>query len=248
MSRVLWREALVPGPEAPTTELSPEFFGERGIRIENVIPLPLANTDIEIPDRRAYRSMSRAAVLMSAVCLKAKYALAPYLAKDPFRVGMYCAVDAGPIDYPSTFEAGQAPREEFHEKFKKLRTPKMYLKQLPNLAPAQIGIFLGIQGPLCVYTHSTAAGIQALEQAERDLRDKVVDAALVCGALSFEDSLQTLRARQQLAAKSSLAEGAGALVLISDDELHDWAHRDYSDQKRSYGMSQPIVQAAQGRI
>ena len=252
MSRVLWAEALVPANDATPQSLSPEIYGEFGIHIPATFPLMMANTDIPLPDGRAYRSMSRAAVLMSAVCLKAESVLAPYLAQDPFSVGLYCAVDNGPTDYPSTRELNSVSREEFAERYRKLRNPKTYLKQLPNLAAAQIGIFLKIQGLMNVYTHSLMAGWQSLEQAELDLDSGLVKTALVCTGFSFEDALETLRSYRQTPKGLILSEGAGAMVLVRDGKRTAWKPNSLSDPPaghstptgRFYGIGNPVINLA----
>lgn len=245
MSRVVWSEKLVPAADVPAQEISPDFYGPEGVRLGNVCPLSFANTDIEIPDTRAYRSMSRAALLMSAVALKARDALKPFLEKDPFSVGVYCAVDSGPVDYPTTYELGLVSPEEFGERFRKIRTPKIYLKQLPNLAPAQIGIFLGLQGPLNIYNHSSHGGVHALDHAERDLHSGVVQAAFVLSGFSFEDSLQAVRARRQVPASVTLCEGAAALLLTPGGTRRDWESTPAiaPQNNRHYGISHPVIQA-----
>lgn len=248
MSRLVWAKALVPAANATADayaaapyDATPEAAAARALR------LPVDNKDIAIPDGRAYRSMSRAALFLADTCLKAEPLLKATLERDPFRVGFYAAVDSGPIDYASSVELGTVAPEDFAERYKKIRSPKIYLKQLPNLAPAQVGIFLGIRGPLCVYTHSFAAGLQALEQAELDLQDNVVDIALVAGAFSLEDSLQSLRTlRAEETHGQTLAEGAGALVLENNGRFTDWARLtpSNSDSPRRYGVAHTLVEWA----
>ena len=163
MSEIKWQKANVPDLSLGATELNDEVFGKSVLRVSRI---QIENSEITIPDPKAFRSMSRASLLLANLCAEAKAVIDPYLAQSPFSVGIYCAVENGPIDAPSTAKIIAGEEAKFAELYRKLRTPKMYLKQLPNLVPAQLGIFLGIQGVLNVYTHSRAGGVQALEQAE----------------------------------------------------------------------------------
>ncbi|MBS1984858.1 MAG: hypothetical protein JST16_11875 [Bdellovibrionales bacterium] len=246
MSDIRWSQIFVPPAGSEAQNLSLDFYGPLGMWLERAIAVPVDSNAIDIPDRRAYRSMSRAALLMSQVCLQVQSELASTLARDPFRVGLYCAVDGGPLDYPSADELARSAPEEFHEKYKKLRTPKMYLKQLPNLAPAQVGIFLKIQGPLHVYNHSTAGSLQALEQAEADLQDNIVDLALVTSGFSFEDPMQAFRARRQAPRDTLLCEGAGALLLAKGTHRTNWAQHveQIVPNQRYYGISHAVIELA----
>jgi len=241
MTEIIWHKLLLPGPEVPKTVLRDECYKEI---VENVQMHPWANNEITIPEPKAFRSMSRASLFLTHVCYEARNILAPYLEKSPFAVGIYCAVENGPIDAASTLKIlspdGSA-KLGFAEAYRKFRNPKMYLKQLPNLAPAQMGIFMGLQGPMNVYTHSTHAGYQALDQAEWDLETGVVDAALVCTAHAFDDFLVVRRTRQ--ADNRCLVEGAGALVMIRSDKegSANWSEKVREDKESFYGISSPII-------
>jgi hypothetical protein len=184
--------------------------------------------------------MSRASIFLSHICAHAKEVLAPFLQESPFSVGIYCAVENGPIDAPSTAKIiAQNDPAHFSDYYRRFRNPKMYLKQLPNLAPAQMGIFLGIQGPLNVYTHSSTGALHALEQAEWDLRDGVVKAALVCSAHAFDDLLVVKRTRRL--DPRCLVEGAAAFVLVPGDEFVNWSERAGSDPTYSFGISDHLM-------
>lgn len=241
MSQVVWHKLLVPGPEVPKSVLRDESYQEI---VENVRMHPWANNEIAIPDAKAFRSMSRASLFLAHVCYEARSVLAPYLERSPFSVGIYCAVENGPIDPASTqkiLSPDGAAKLGFAEAYRKFRNPKMYLKQLPNLAPAQMGIFMGLQGPMNVYTHSTQAGFQALEQAEWDLETGVVEAALVCTAHAFDDFLIVRRTRQ--IDNRCLEEGAGALVLVRSEKagFTKWSDKIREDKDSFYGISNPII-------
>ncbi len=241
MSRMIWHKLLIPGPEIPNTVLHDESYNEI---VENVRIHPWANNEIPIPDPKAFRAMSRASLFLSHVCYEARSVLAPFLERSPFSVGIYCAVENGPIDPASTLKIlgpEGTPKIGFPEAYRRFRNPKMYLKQLPNLAPAQMGIFMGLQGPMNVYTHSTHGGFQALEQAEWDLRTGAVEAALVCSAHAFDDFLVVRRTRHY--DNRCLEEGAGAMVLVpsSTADFTNWSDRIREDKERYYGIANPII-------
>ena len=241
MSQMIWSKLLIPGTDVPKTVLKDETYKEI---VEDVRLHPWANNEIPIPDPKAFRSMSRASLFLAHVCAEGKEAMAPFLAKSPFSVGIYCAVENGPIDAPSSAKIVGPEGEQkmgFAEAYRKFRNPKMYLKQLPNLVPAQMGIFLGLQGPMNVYTHSTQAGIQALEQAEWDLKTGVVEAALVCGAHGFDDFLVVRRTRHN--DRRTINEGAAAMLLVRDSkgEVTNWKSKIREDQNNFYGIANPII-------
>ena len=168
MSEIVWADSWLPDSSAPDVDYESPFLAAA----KEVGPVRRINAEtarIPMPDPRVSRSIRRAAVLMASVCLRAKPLLDAYLAANPYSVGVYVAVENGPLDYESVKALQGVPSSAFGEQYRKVRNPKMYLKQLPNLAGAQTQIFMGIRGPMCVYTHSTLAGAQALDQADSDL-------------------------------------------------------------------------------
>ena len=168
--KILWQKIWLPDFNRETEAWVDDSFQDQ---IPNIRRVSSLNSEINVPDPKAVRSMSRASLFLSAYADELKVVLSPYLEKSPFSVGIYCAVENGPIDASSTVEILNRSSEVFDitfaEAYRKLRNPKMYLKQLPNLAPAQLGISLGIQGPMNVYTNSMYASQQAIEQAEADV-------------------------------------------------------------------------------
>jgi len=246
MSRVLWSNVLLPPAELPAQPFRSELYGDK-ILLERTKALPIAERQAELPDRRVYRSLSRCGVLLSLVGLAARDALVPFLEADPFSVGIYCAVENGPVDFASAREMAQGKASDFAPLYKKLINPKMYLRQLPSLAPAQTGIFLGILGPLQVYNDSRQGGLLALSQAEIDLTEGRVAAALVCSAFSFENPLIMERiARRELKGRI-LCEGAGALLLTADGTEHGWKDIDSTESHAYYAISHQIIMHIQKR-
>ncbi|GBE05475.1 MAG TPA: hypothetical protein ENH31_06115 [Nitrospirae bacterium] len=192
--------------------------------------------------------MSRNGVLLSAVCLQAREEIDKFLEKDPFSVGVYCAVENGPVDLESTKALIGSTRENFAAMYKKHRNPKLYFKQLPNLAAAHMGSFLGLNGPMHVYNNSSIGSLHALEQAEMDLMDRRVSAALVCSAFSFEIPIMLERIKRTSLGERILCEGAGAMLLTSNEREIDWKDFNYQGTSEYYGIShQIIIQAIKRR-
>jgi len=194
--------------------------------------------DFVIPDSRSVRSMSRNALMAAhlACPLKSQLRL-----QDPYRVGLYLAVENGSIDYSLVPPTRAVGPDAFASTYKELRNPKMYLKQLPNLAGAQLGIFLGLLGPMVVMTHSRFGMLQALDQARLDLSDSRVDQALVVGVSSLEDPLNVLKQQQRFPGKG-VSEAAVAMILNSASDKLVWKKR--PDLGWSYGVLTEFVEQA----
>lgn len=240
MSQIIWSKALIPAENIPVQEFIPEYYVGK-IRIEKTKALPIIDRQADLPDRRVYRSISRVGILLSLVCLKAREELNIFLRKDPFSIGVYCAVENGPVDFASAKQMVNVPREAFSDTYKKLFNPKMYLRQLPNLAASQMGIFLGLVGPTNVYNNSRYGSLQALEQAEMDLWDNRIDAALVCSAFSFENPILMERIRRSELKERILCEGAGAMLLVADGKETNWQDMDYENNEEYFGISHQII-------
>lgn len=236
MSKVIWQNALIPNLEQSPIDHYDENFKDT---VTSVLKVGIENNALKIHDPKAFRSMSRAALFLSHICIDLGPVLKPYLDHSPFSVGIYCAVENGPIDAPSTAKMLDVETEKFAEFYRKLRNPKMYLKQLPNLVPAQLGIFLNVQGIMNVYTHSEQACIQALQQAEIDLQNGEVDAALVCASHAFDDYLVVKRTRMTDA--RILSEGAAAVLLVKDGIETDWKAKLKRNDKIGFGISDQLV-------
>jgi hypothetical protein len=240
MSQIIWSEALIPGENVPAQEFISEYYDGK-IRIDKTKALPIIDRQANLPDRRVHRSLSRVGILLSLICLKARDKLNVFLRKDPFSVGIYCAVENGPVDFASVKQMVNVPREAFSNTYKKLFNPKMYLRQLPNLAASQMGIFLGLLGPMNVYNNSIHGSLHTLEQAEMDLSDNRISAALVCSAFSFENPIIMERIRQSALKERILCEGAGAMLLVADGIETNWQDMDYENTKEYFGISHQII-------
>lgn len=246
MSRVIWEKVLAPDTKSAPTVLKNEIYNDI---VENVRAYPEATEAISIPDPKAFRSMSRSSVFLSHMMMEGVSEIKKFQTGTPFTVGIYCAVENGPIDAPSTQkildQMAATDASKFADFYRKFRNPKMYLKQLPNLIPAQMGISFNLQGPMNVYTHSTQGSIQALEQAEWDLKVGTVQAALVCTAHAFDDFLVVKRER--VSDMRTICEGAGAMLLEPNDQFTNWSELLKEDKQNWYGISDQIVNVLMSR-
>lgn len=236
MSRVLFSSVVVPPAEQAVETWTETVYSDE---IAGVVRFPKASQEIQIHDPRAFRSMSRASILLSNACLSLAETLRPYLETSKFAVGIYCVVENGPIDAASTAAIAQAPEEKFAETYRKMRNPKMYLKQLPNVVPAQLSIFLDVRGPMNVYTNSRFGVRHALQDAETDLQSGLVNAAIVCATHAFDDFLQVKKIRAY--DSRPLSEGAAVLVLGKGDDGKNWHEQTVDNGLRFYGIASPLV-------
>ena len=244
MSRIFWKLSVCP----PLNELPASYrydLYDSNICVPRAAVFPEKNERlVELPDPRAARSLGRAGLLLMAAGLPSQNVIAPFVQEDPFSVGIYCAIEHGPNDFESARQMIHTPPEEFAVTYKSLRSPKQYLKQLPNVPPSQLAIFLGVMGPVNVYQHSRFGCLHALDQAEFDLNAGTVRAALVCSAFSLEDPLLSLRAWRSVPNSMVLCEGAAMMVLTPDGKYINWRAQlpPYTD--RFHGIAQDLVMLA----
>lgn len=224
MSSILFKSAIAPKAMAPAVKSYESY--ESPFLLENVIEFSEEEFEaLNNPDPKAARSMSRSALLMTDVGMQTQAVIKETIERDPFRVHMYAIIDNGPDDYKSCISTAELSDAEFPQLYKKSRSPKQYLKQLPNVAPAQLGIFLGLMGSTNVYVHTQHGVLQALEQAEVDLATGVTDLALVVSAFSLEDALQAKRYQLLGQPTTALVEGAAALVLSKGAAMTNWKEK-----------------------
>ena len=241
MSKIIWSSLEIPQKDITAIDFREEALGDSFL-IPETKALPIVERRVKLPDKRAFRSMSRASVLLSMVALRGKEILDTFLKEDSFSVGIYCAVENGPVDTVSTKKISESTEENFAEMYRINRNPKMYLQQLPNLAAAHLGIFMQVLGPMHVFNGSKYGSLNALEKAEMDLYDERVKCAIVCSAFSFESPLIVDRNHRNRPKNSVLCEGAGAMFLVKDGEEKNWRNFDYNQVKEFFGISQQIIE------
>jgi hypothetical protein len=244
VSQILWKQALRPSIGAMPQPILYDVYCDDAFSFSVPRTSALSETDeqiVELPEPRSARCLNRAGLMLASVGLQSKEALAGYLDVDPVSVGLYCAMQDGPDDYKSAKEMAHLPPEDFARTYKFLRSPKRFLREEACLQASFLSIFLGTMGPLYAFTHSRWAALHALEQAECDLRDGTVKAALVISAFSLEDPLVSMRIRRSLPARSILCEGAAALVLTANGEYTNWRSEIPEDDECFYGSAHDLV-------
>lgn len=246
MSEVIWSRAFVP-PETQTPQVyTSPYYGDL-IRVPKTKALAFDEKEAGLPDRRAFRNMSRAAMMLSVLGMQAKEVLDPVLKKDPFKVGVYFAVENGPVDYESSSKMKDITNESFANDYKKNRSPTLYLKQLPNLVAGHFAIFLGIFGPMTVYNDSQFGGIHAFDQAELDLNSGLVDLAVVGASFAFENPIAIERNHRRYLKDKTLCEGAGLMILKKNGEVTDWENQQYGTMNEYYGVADQIIEQTKRR-
>jgi len=244
MSNILWKNSLrAPQSQMQQSNVYDLYEGKLCVHGAETIPAQPEEI-VELPDSRSYRALSRAGILLAAAGLKSQAALAPFIADDPFAVGMYCAMEVGPNDYNSAKQMIHATPDQFAAMYKGLRSSKQYFKQLANVPASQLGIFLGIMGPQNVFSHSRWGCLHALEQAEFDLNEGSIQAALICSAFSLEDPLLSMRVRRTCDPELSIGEAGAAILLVRNGEYTDWRSAIGNHNSPTYGIAHDLVMLA----
>ena len=131
MSKIIWTHYIEPVTEVTTTDFD---VYTPALTIKNIKKfVEKTKSLVKLPDRKAYRSMSRAGVLLSAVGLEAVEAISPFLENDSFSVGIYCAVENGPENYDCAKALIGVEAEDFAEVYKKIETQKIILLNYQTL-------------------------------------------------------------------------------------------------------------------
>ena len=95
---------------------------------------------------------------------------------DPERFGIYLGSALGGIAY------AEHQHERFMERGIRSVAPNLALAVFGGAAPANLGIALGLRGPILSTANSCASGAVALGEALRAIRDGTIDAAIAGGA------------------------------------------------------------------
>jgi len=244
MSDILWKAALHPPADGPVECRVYELWG-----CDTKIPrVACFHQDLEelvrLPEPRHYQVLNRSGLLMIAAAMQGSAELQPYLLDDPYSVGIYCATQKGPKGEESARKMAWVTDDRFASAYKAARTSKTFFKEITNIPPSQLGIAMGIMGPQKVFSHSRWACLHALEQAEMDLQNGIVQAALVCSGFSLEEYLLALRIRRDLAPECLLSEGAAALVLTRGNTMTDWQEELPDSTDVFFGTANDLVHIA----
>jgi hypothetical protein len=241
VSELVWARALQPPIEQEPVPRVYDIY-DCDFRVARTLSIPLRDEQlVDLPEPRTFQVLSRAGLMLTAVGLPSRDQLAPFLHEDPFSVGLYCAVQNGPDDYRAAKQMAYTPPEDFARMYRSLRSSKQFFRQIANIPPSIVSIFLGIMGPQYIFSHSRWACLHALEQAEFDLQHGLVRSALVAGAFSLEDPLLSMRVRRSIADHLVLCEGAAAVVLTASNRETNWRDLNLEDGEYFYGTAHDLI-------
>ncbi len=152
-------------------------------------------------------------------------------AAEPERVGIYLGSALGGIAY------AESQHERYLEKGIRQVAPNLALAVFGGAAPANLGIALGVRGPILSTANSCASGGVALGEALGDLREGRVDAAIAGGceiplsSLAFgafdiiralsggHNDAPDMAARPFDAERDGFVMGEGAALLVLEDAV-----------------------------
>ncbi len=204
---------------------------------------------VALPDRRAYRSMSKSGALLSAACLSLSKQIGDTHFTDQnnrFSTGLYCAVDHGSDDFMALKKLMEVDSQSFPDSYRRLKDPKAYLRQLPNLSSAYVSIFLQIMGPTNTYTHSKYGCLHALNQTENDFKQGKIRSAIVATSFAMDDPILASRLHTKNSS-TTLSEGAMAIFIETQEQISEMKSRlmnlsNSSYENKFFGISNPLMQ------
>ena len=242
MSKILATQVLIPDKSADPEDWICELFSPP-MKIGLVKKLKKIPEDLILENqKKMLRSMSPAAGYMAAVCNPIKPALDPFIKKNAFSVGIYCALENLSAYYEIAKVIANSPEELWAELYIDHVPPKSPLKAGLGVAPATIGIFLGALGPTSTFYDQKFGILHALDQAEHDLRNHRIQAALICTAHVLDDPLFTRKTIENLTDPSLVLKECGAAILLAHDgKTTKWEVELPDPPSFEYGISSPLI-------
>lgn len=227
----VYSKAIFPPIDAPSVM---DIFGEK--LLVDVFAEEALLSNLDTATQRNKKSMSRAALLLSTMAPELKKNIARELLA-PETVGVYCANEQGPLHFEMLMHSLDKSTEDLPKLFKENWSPKQHLKSGASMVGANLSILLGTMGPLLTYTDRKNAAYQALDQANLDLADGRVTAAIVCTVNSLEDPLLTKQMTTELGAGTILSEAIAAVIL-----RRPWKKTFILPKgERFFGIAHPLV-------
>ena len=214
-----------------------EFDSDSGI-------LKFSETDEQLSvaagqDKRKIRSTSRAALILNRVMFNLGQEIESFTSNDPYRVGLYLALEPGPISHSVVRDLARQSEESFSQNFIHLYPPKQHFKTLICMGAAAVSIANNIRGPVNSYHDFYTGAKDAFCQANMDLECNRIDLAIVGSVMSLEDELLTSKVLALRPKNMILSEGC-AIVLLTKPELIEECTKK-KDQKYFYGIADPLM-------
>lgn len=198
-------------------------------------------------DPRLKRSLSRASLLLID-CIEKIISKNPDLKDiDPTRVGIFAALDAGPLPQAAVHACVDASIDSYHEKLRQQWPPKQTLKFSSAVAAGALSIYSGWRGTCYVFNCDQHAIHHALQQALLEIEQGTIDYACVCSAFSFEDPLLILREIELSDEKKDLYVESAALLFCSAEILKEIGEKfEMRSATCQYGIASTMVNVLQG--
>lgn len=156
------------------------------------------------------RSMNRSARLLARCALKLEPSQRKFIARHAADTAIYCAVEPA---VTSLDISRPIP-------------PKRALQDGASLVAPSLSIVLGAEGGVHTFSHGRFACVQALRQAQIDLRLSTVRVALVCAVSS----------------KSECSEGAVIAALTADHGMDFILSSECARGDLRFGVADPLIQ------
>lgn len=243
MSQILASHLLLPAEDDHIEEMSLQGDA-RKISLGGCQKISIPGEKL-IPShqRKMLRSISRATTLLSGACWPLHCHFHNWIEKDPFAVGVYCAVESVPVDIRLAQLLSRAPESEWMEIFNTQFAPKNALKINLGVASASLGLLLGAMGPVNTFYESNYGVLHALQEAELDLFQGRIQVAVVGATQSLDDDLMNWR-KARTHPNQIQKENAVALVLTANGALTKWEDQ-LSFANNGFGISSPLIEYVQ---
>ena len=239
-----YKQVLTAREYNPREICSVGAFENRLPRVDG-LSFPLTDEDLvlksKVPNSACFGHLGRAGCLSLLHFESLKDAVRGL---DLSRIGIYSSISLGPVDTESIAALSERGYSTLGSTLRRMLPPKQIFKYVGNTSAVQLGIFLGITGPLYSFQDWNAGLSSALDQALMDLEFNSVDAAIVVASYALDDCLQNFYFSNQ---SKKLCEATACALLVKGDpsspgtELGATTLRDEPEHDLYFGTAEALV-------